>query len=562
MAKIENTTVYPLVTPNADDFIIGTDTSDGNRTVSFSIEGLTASGGLQGLQSVLGQGYEAASPMTLTGNLTVYGSIVPTTITAASSVGSSGQLLSSTGAGIQWVDTSVILSNTLQEVTSAGNTTTDGIVMDGGAISTTGSIIMSGGSQQLYLTNGTSLVLSVGSAITTLSEIILGGASSILNFGATATISDYANNTGAAGQVLTVNAAGTGVEWSTGIPVASMPTLQEVLTSGNTATGVGVSFSGAASTFSVSAPITSYAPNVWHGTNSFLGNGTAIDTAGIALSGSLWDGGNTGTSNQVLTSTVTGVRWQDVSAVGVSSVTTATPIDAASPQIPITIIPTSGAVVVRQNIYNGGSLIGCVPDGGTNTTFLRGDGSWVAPSSSPTAPEGYMSYLFNAVRQDFTATNYYTLTVIGQTAQRISFDTDLGASSPAAMSVAMTDIEHVTGCFLHAPTGVTCGSAYPNMKVCDMDFQFVGDAAVAGASWEIQLWKTSQCTSGTYTLAGTATFTSISADTLECRSMVWVSAALQTLNPGEAFFITAKADTAVSSGDFQLNTSMRWKGMA
>ena len=553
MAKIENTTVYPLKTPSADDFIIGTDTSDDNRTVSFSIEALTAAGGLQGLQSVLSTGYTAVSPMSLTGDLTVIGDIAPTTITAASSPGTSGQLLSSTATGIQWIDSPINPCCSLEQTLTVGHTTTLDIL-------TSGSIGMIGAAQGLSLINGSVITLADNCYISTLDNIILDSADCVLDFNYGASISDGNSSLGTSGQIFTRGPAG--VEWSTGIPVASMPTLQEVLNSGNTATGVGASFSGAASTFSVSAPITSYAPNVWHGTNSFLGNGTAIDTAGIALSGSLWDGGSTGTSNQVLTSTVTGVRWQDVSAVGVSSVTTATPIDAASPQIPITIIPTSGAVVVRQNIYNGGSLIGCVPDGGTNTTFLRGDGSWVDPSSSPTAPEGYMSYLFNAVRQDFTATNYYTLTVIGNTAQRISFDTDLGASSPAAMSVAMTDIEHVTGCFLHAPTGVTCGSAYPKMKVCDMDFQFVGDAAVAGASWEIQLWKTSQCTSGTYTLAGTATFTSISADTLECRSMVWVSAALQTLNPGEAFFITAKADTAVASGDFQLNTSMRWKGMA
>tara|TARA_R110002167_G_scaffold136900_2_gene323762 strand:+ start:175 stop:849 length:675 start_codon:yes stop_codon:yes gene_type:complete len=224
-------------------------------------------------------------------------------------------------------------------------------------------------------------------------------------------------------------------------------------------------------------------------------------------------------------------------------------------------MPTSAAVLVRQNIYNGGNLIGCVPDGGTSSTFLRGDGTWAAAAGS-SAPEGYMSYLFNTVRQAYVANNYYTLTSIGQTAQRLSFDTDLGASSPAAMSVAMTDIEHVAGCFLYAPTGVTCGSAYPNMKVCDMNFQFVGDADSAGASWEIQLWKTSQCTSGTYTLAGEAAFSSISADTLYCRIIAWESTALQTLAPGEAFFITAKADTAVASGDFQLNTSIRWKGVA
>ena len=142
MAKIENTTVYPLTTPTADDFLVGTDTSNDNRTVSFSIADISAAGGIQGLQNVLDTGNIATQNISLTGNITVNGDIYPTQILAGGAPGTAGQLLSSTGTGIQWVDTSVIASNTLQEVTTAGNTTTDNIVMSGGDIlNTTGSLL-------------------------------------------------------------------------------------------------------------------------------------------------------------------------------------------------------------------------------------------------------------------------------------------------------------------------------------------------------------------------------------------------------------------------------------
>ena len=385
MAKIENTTVYPLVTPNASDYVIGTDSSDENRTVSFSIADITAAGGLQDLQSVLTTGNTATEDINLTGNITVNGTVYPTTITAAGTAGIAGQLLSSTGTGIQWVDTSVIASNTLQEVTTAGNTTTDNIVMNGGDIDTTGGINMSGASQLLALSNSTDMQLAANCDITTAGDIILSD-TSVLNFKATAVIDDFGGSTGTAGQILTVNGVGTGVEWSTGVPVASMPTLQEVLNAGNTATGIGMIFSGSSSTtFAVGSTINSFAPNIWQGTNSFLANGTLINTAGIALSGSLWDGATTGTASQVLTSTATGVAWADVSTVGVSSVNATSPVAAASPLTPITISPNSGAVLVRQNIYTGGSLIGCVPAGGTAHTFLQGDGTWATPTGAVTS---------------------------------------------------------------------------------------------------------------------------------------------------------------------------------
>ena len=175
MAKIENTTVYPLVTPNASDFVIGTDTSDDNRTVSFKISDITASGGLQDLQSVLdtpttNTGGTAAGDISLTGNITVNGTVFhQITITAAGTPGSAGQILSSTGTGIQWI--AAAGAQDLQDVIAVDSNTTLGFVMDNCDIDTTGSINMSGAAQVLALSTNTDMTLAAGCDITTQADI-------------------------------------------------------------------------------------------------------------------------------------------------------------------------------------------------------------------------------------------------------------------------------------------------------------------------------------------------------------------------------------------------------
>ena len=66
--------------------------------------------------------------------------------------------------------------------------------------------------------------------------------------------------------------------------------------------------------------------------------------------------------------------WLTLPASGVTSVSQGTPF--ASTGLPLLISPTSGSVVVSSAVYNGGSNIGVVPDGGSSTTFLKGDGTW------------------------------------------------------------------------------------------------------------------------------------------------------------------------------------------
>jgi hypothetical protein len=51
---------------------------------------------------------------------------------------------------------------------------------------------------------------------------------------------------------------------------------------------------------------------------------------------------------------------------------------------PIVVAPTTGNVLVKSMAYDGGTDVGHVPTGGSATTFLRGDGTWVVPSQGVT----------------------------------------------------------------------------------------------------------------------------------------------------------------------------------
>ncbi len=51
---------------------------------------------------------------------------------------------------------------------------------------------------------------------------------------------------------------------------------------------------------------------------------------------------------------------------------------------PLIVSPSTGNVVVTSPSYGGGNNAGHVPTGGTATTFLRGDGTWVTPTNTDT----------------------------------------------------------------------------------------------------------------------------------------------------------------------------------
>ena len=102
MAKIST---YTVETPTSSDLVIGTDDVGGtNATKNFTVGSIA---GIANLQSVLDAGNTATEDISLTGNLSVTGTVAD----SSGDIGTSGQILTSTGTGTNWVD-----SASLQQV--------------------------------------------------------------------------------------------------------------------------------------------------------------------------------------------------------------------------------------------------------------------------------------------------------------------------------------------------------------------------------------------------------------------------------------------------------------
>ena len=223
MARISTYPVDGII--STDDFVIGSDAENVNITKNFTVGGILS---LADLQAVLDNGNTATSNIVLTGNVSatnvaasaavsaVTGNITTvnaTAVNASSSMntdelevtgllydgtasgGTNGQFLKSTASGILWATLPV---DTLNAVLTAGNTTALNIVSTGDISADT---------------------LQAGTGLTT-AKIELSGL-----------FYDQSTSEGTPGQVLTSN--GTGVLWDD-LPAVVTPTLNQVLTSGNT----------------------------------------------------------------------------------------------------------------------------------------------------------------------------------------------------------------------------------------------------------------------------------------------------------------------------------------
>ena len=300
-----------------------------------------------------------------------------------------------------------------------------------------------------------------------------------------------------------------------------------MLTAGNVATGVGISFVGASAiTFDSTASITSAGTNSFSGNNKFSATGTASNTAAVLFSGTLHDGSGVGSAGQVLTSTGTGVAWANET---IESVNVGTP--ATSSGAPITISPTTGLVKVTSNAYAGGSNVGHVPAGGTAGTFLQGDGTWAGNGG------GFaQTYNFCNNGGSMTQNNYYTFLGIDDTdfsSKSTSVTNDLGASSPTAGTYS--DIDYHAGfIFVNGQAG-SCASSIDVPTVCSVDFSFITDTSL---EYELSLWKGQTRPVAAAVLVAQATI-SAGTNTLEAASAT-LTPANTTLDAARGLFFTLR----------------------
>jgi len=130
MAKISNLIAYPTVAATLGDYVIGTDISDSNATVNYSMQSIADILPNQTLEEVLAEGNTATNNIILTGNISISGTYGDT----SGDVGTAGQVLSSTGTGTNWVD-NVDGSGTLNTIakwTPDDNTLGDSHITDNG----------------------------------------------------------------------------------------------------------------------------------------------------------------------------------------------------------------------------------------------------------------------------------------------------------------------------------------------------------------------------------------------------------------------------------------------
>lgn len=202
MAKISNLIAYPTVAPQLGDYVIGTDTSNSNETVNFTLQSIANIIPADTLSEVLTAGNTATNNIILTGNLSITGTYAD----SSGDVGVSGQVLSSTGAGTNWinnVDGSGTL-NTLAKWTPDGDTLGNSSITDDGT-----SVIVA---NSIYLQGS---IIEIGNAV---ADAVTVKGSTIFVQKATfnSTIIDGGGNAGGSGQVLSSTV--TGVQWIDQLP--------------------------------------------------------------------------------------------------------------------------------------------------------------------------------------------------------------------------------------------------------------------------------------------------------------------------------------------------------
>ncbi len=352
---------YPLNTPKRDDLLIGTITYDedavnpvhGNPTVSFTVGSLldliASQGAAQNLQQVTNIGNTTTNSIVISNSLKVAGEYYD----SSNQPGTAGQLLSSTATGTQWVNVAA------QGVTSVGLSMPAAFTVANSPITQSGILTVTGaGTAAQYINGLGNLASFTAYVLPVATTVALGG----IKIGYTEAGKNYPLK-------LDNERAYVNVPWTD--TIYTLP-----LAADGTRGGVQIGYAENAKNYPVELDNEKMFVNVpWSDTvQTITGTGTDNTDSGILLSDSggtvliLGDGSVTAaqTGNTI---TLTGTD------TGVTGVTLAT---ADSTGAPLVESIANRELTLTSAKYIGGANVGYVPEGGTGTTYLKGDGTWAA----------------------------------------------------------------------------------------------------------------------------------------------------------------------------------------
>ena len=390
MARIHTYTLDGTINP--EDIVIGSDGATGadNATKNYRISALdsyfssslSSSGSFDGFGSIVVSGQttvDAADPNTA---LTLVAGANVTLLTDASTnsitIASSG----SGGGGGTGTVTSVTSADT-NKLTIANTTTAPVITVVAGSVASGNTGLVTGGDVFTYI-GSQNFVTSAVTAVTATAPVLSSGGAtpviSLQNSGVTAGNYTNANiSVDALGRITAAanGSAGSGsgtVSITTNAPLSGGASNASSFTLGITQASASSNgflsstdwstFNSKVSNVTTNITITHNSSNVV--VNSSDGSNGTINVA-TASSAGVMSAADKVKLTSLPSSPITGV---DEVAPGTS---TGTPID---------VTTLNSAVSVKSMAYNGTTNVGHVPAGGSNTTFLRGDGTWQVPTNT------------------------------------------------------------------------------------------------------------------------------------------------------------------------------------
>ncbi len=447
---------YPLKTPKRDDLLIGTVTYDGcdqdsvvgNPTVSFTVGSLInlveAQGAAQNLQQVTDIGSTTTNCITISNSLKVAGEYYD----SSNQPGTSGQVLSSTATGTQWVSVGP------QGVTSVGLSMPAAFTVANSPITQSGTLTVTGAGTAAQYINGLGNLVTFPTipneyVLPVATTVALGG----IKIGYTQNAKNYpvalsneqayvnvpwtdtiytlplaADGTRGGVQIGYVeNAKNYPVELSSekmfvNVPWTDTPYVLPVATSSDLG-GVKIGYTENAKNYPVELDSDQMYVNVpWTDTQNpfqtITGTGSDNTDSGVLLSNSggtvkiIGDGTVVTASQTGNTIMLTGINtwvanslnvagyvaapaatdanlvwktdangnpaWRVDATIPDTGITTVTLGTANSTGAPLSESITNRELTLTSNKYTGGANIGYVPEGGTGTTYLKGDGTWEA----------------------------------------------------------------------------------------------------------------------------------------------------------------------------------------